>query len=182
MTVFLWLHGPGHHDFSVQSFSRFSVPPCRHVTRRPCHRTSIPPCHLPHNPTEPPATNMPEQCRRDTWCATVPPPCHHRATVPPVAPLWHYCAPVPPPYRNDTSTYFCTPTHLAYFTTHLTAVNHTSVPPELSDAISPYGLLLIKSHDYFNGFSRKTMSFPINISQYCAIRKSKISHNEEVNR
>ena len=70
---------------------RATIPPC-HLPHRPivppaipshrgtCH--TVPPSHLPHRPTEPPstpshrptvppATIMPQPCRRDIWCATV---------------------------------------------------------------------------------------------------------------
>ena len=71
---------------TVSSFHRFSVPLCRHVIKRPCNWATITPCHLPHHPTVPPATNMPQPCRRETWYDTVTPP-WHRAT---------WCAIVPP--------------------------------------------------------------------------------------
>lgn len=73
-------------------------------------RARFPPCHLPHRFTVPFKTNMPIPCLVDTWCATVTLPCHRVAA-----------------YRNVTLAYFCSFTHLAYFTTHLTVVYHTSV-------------------------------------------------------
>ena len=119
---------------AVRPFHCPSVFPCCHVIRSLCHRATITPCHLPHHPTVPPATNMPQPCCHETWCDTVTPPCHRAtsvqpgtqpyhcatwcATVPPGRPPCHRAA-VPPPYRHDTSAYLCTPTHL-------TAVNHTS--------------------------------------------------------
>ena len=92
-------------------------------------------------------------------------------------PQWRPAA-VPPPFRHDTSAYICTLTHSAYFTL-LTFFNHTYLPPNTVWRNSAILSLAKISHDYFNGFSRRSMGFPINISQYSAIRKSKISH--EVN-
>ena len=150
---------------TVRPIHRSFVSPCRHVTRRSYHRATIPPCHLLHRPIVPPATTMPPPCHCATWCATVTPRCHHAA--------------VPPPYRHDTWAYLSKPTHQAYFTT--------------SNGCKSYLLTFWHWHnftiwpvaknslDYFYGCSRRTMGFPINISQYCAIRKSKITDNEEMN-
>ena len=104
----------------------------------PSHRATwdtVQPCHMPHRPIE--------QLSTLSKRPTVPP--FHRLTVPPshrstcnyhaatVSP-WHlvrHCGSVPPSYRHvtfDTSAYLRTPTHLSYFSTHLTFGNNTSVP------------------------------------------------------
>ena len=145
---------------SVTSRNQETVPPSHHLTlppATPSHRTT---CH------QHAATVLPWHLVRccDTWCAAVTPgapPCHRTA--------------VPAPYRHDTSTYIRTFTHLAYFTTHLTAVNHNSVHPDTVWRNLTIWYVAKNSHDYFTGFSRRTIRFPINISQYCAIGKSKIS-------
>ena len=86
-----------------------TVSPFCHVTSRPCHQIIILFCHLPHratcyqhaatvstchlvlhrNTTVPPATNMPQPCRRVTWCSPVPPPCHWVTLFATVAPVFH---------------------------------------------------------------------------------------------
>ena len=121
VTVCSWLHVPGYRQFTVPPFYR-------HVTMNPCHR--------PHRPTVPHASNMRQLCRRATWCATVTPQCHlttRCATEPPPCHLATWCATetppchsaaLQPPYRQNKSAYFHTPTHL-------TAVNHTSVPLDI---------------------------------------------------
>ena len=196
-----YLHGSMHLVTTTSPCHHFTVPPCRHVIRRPCHRATITPCHLPHHPTVPPATNMPQPCRRETWCASVTPPCHRGtwcatwcSTVTPPCHLVHHREPTVPPFHLEANraTWCATvqPCRRRTDTTH----RHTSVHPStwqrsiippylliLSDGISPYGLLLKIAMTTLLCFRRKTIKFHINISQYCAIRKSKISHNEEVN-
>ena len=95
------LHGSMHlvTTTTVPLFHCPSVPPCRHVIRRPCHRVTITPCHLSHHSIDPPATNMPQPCYRETWCDTVTPLCHRATSVQPNAPPYHsatWCATVPP--------------------------------------------------------------------------------------
>ena len=163
-------HGSMHlvTTTTVPPFHCPSVPPCRHVIRRPCHRATITPCHLPHHSTVPPATNMPQPCCRETWSDTVTPPCHRATSVPPGAPPYHratWCATVPPgpllchrpavppPYRRQIGIPM-----------------YTDAPDScqsyllvLSDAISPYGLLLKIAMTTLLCFRRRTMEFPINI-------------------
>ena len=128
------LHGFMHLVTTTSPCNPFAVPPCRRIIRRPCHRATITPCYLPHHPTVPPATNMPQLCRRETWCATVTPsihratwcatwcdtvktPCHlvhHRETTVPLFHLVHHhstwCATVSPSCRRtDTSAYSVQP-------------------------------------------------------------------------
>ena len=131
---------------------RATIPPSlRAVTNRPCHRDIILPCHLPHratcyqhaatvspchlarhrNTTVPPATNMPQPCRRVTWCAPVPSPRHHRATtVPPSYLLRHRGTTVPPCHlvcHRDTTVPPC----------HLVHHHDTAVPPCRRAAAGP---------------------------------------------
>ena len=170
-----WHHAPGHIHFTVPPFHSPIVSSCRHVTRRPCHWATIPPCHLPHRPTVPPATPS----HRGT-CHTVS-PCHlpHPPTEPPATPShrptchhhaatvspWHLVRhrdSVPSSYRHvtfDTSAYRRTPTHLAYFTTHLTFVNNTSVPSDTVCFFFTLWSVAKHSHDLFNGFFRRSMGF-----------------------
>ena len=145
---------------------------------------------------------MPATCRNRVAVPPGVPPWHHRVTLPPGAPPRHHSATVPSgaptrhhpasvphgarsrhyratvlaPYRHDTSTYLRTvTTHIAYFTTHLTAVNHTSVPSDIVWRNFTILIVAKNSQDYCNGIFRRTICIAIIISQYYAIRKSKIN-------
>ena len=104
------------------------VPPKHHRATCHQHAATVSPCYL-WRPVPPPchhrATTVPPPCHQVTCCATVPPPCRratwcaaettscHRATwctttTPPC-----HCTVGLPPYRQDTSAYLRTPTHLA---------------------------------------------------------------------
>ena len=98
-----------------------SLPPCRHVIRRPSHHHTLSP-----------ATNMPQPYCRETWCDTVTPACHQRAT---------WCTTVPPCHLVRRAA--------ALMTRQIGIPMYTHAPDSchsylliLSDAISPYGLLL----------------------------------------
>ena len=123
MTVCPLLHVPGYRHFfcaTILPSLRAVMVPGDRATKLSFHLAT---CH-----TVPPATNMPQPCRRTTWCATETPPCHliptcrnrvavlpnappcHRvtwfATVPPGEPPRHYSATVPPvePPRHHSAT------------------------------------------------------------------------------
>ena len=163
------LHGSMHlvTTTTVPPFYCFSVPPCRHVIKRPCQRATITPCHLPHHSTVPPATNMPQPCYRETWVDTVPPPWHQRTTwcitVSPCHLVRHratWSATMPPCLRAAVLP-----------TRHIGIPMYTHAPDccqsyllILSDAISPYGLLLKLSMTTLLCSRKRTMEFPINIS------------------
>ena len=90
---------------TVRQIHRPFVSPCRHVTRKPCHRATISPCHFLLRPTVPPATTMPQPCRRDTWCASLTHPYHRAtwdATMPPCHMVRHSDTTVPPCRRAAT--------------------------------------------------------------------------------
>ena len=174
-------------------------PPCHRVTWYTtvallCHRstwcaTEILQCHLSTwCATETPpffsatwcAIKTP-QCHPARWCANETPPCLRSTCCAIEAPPWHRAA-GPPPYRHPTSSYLRTPTHIAYFTTHLTAVNHTTVPSDIVSRNFTIWPVAKNSRDYCNGNCRRTISFPIIISQYYALHKSKINHNNLANK
>ena len=90
------------------------TPPCpyRAITvPPPCHRvtwcaTKAPPCHrATWSATES------VQCHRATWCATETLQCYHATWWPTTTSPCHRAV-GPPPYRQDTSAYLRTPTHL----------------------------------------------------------------------
>ena len=169
VTVSLMLHAPGHHHFTVAPIHRHSVPPCRHVTRRPSHRAIIPPCHFP-----------PTYCNR---FAVTPGalPCHHCATVQPGAPPWHLSFTVPPFRRSTDTTHRHTSVHPRTWHTSRRTWQMSIIPPDTVWRNFTIWSVAKIAMTTLMGFFRKTMGFPINVSQYCAIRKSTISHNEEVN-
>ena len=89
---------------------------------------------LPAKSIRPPTWNTHVFVTQYTWHSIEPSHCatwHLRAATVPhwhLPPLHRHRAAVPRPYLHDTSVYFRTPTHLAYFTMHLTPVNHISIP------------------------------------------------------
>ena len=156
------LHGSIHLVTTTSpcnfSFSlHVSVPTRNQEIVPPSHHHTLP-TGTPSHPTVPPATHMPQPCRCVIWCATqcttMKQPYHcvtWCATVPPGAPPYHLVRhrttwsatvpPGPPPWRRAA----------AVPTRHIGIPPYTHAPDScqsylylqtLSDAISPYGLLL----------------------------------------
>ena len=144
---------PMHRAIIPPSF-RVSVPSRDQKTVLPSDHSIYPRCHLVRHfanrfaimPTSAPPCHLPPTRRNRVSVTPGAPPWHHRSTMSSAAPLWHlvrHHVTVPtclrratvPPYRHitfDISIYLRTPTHLAYFTTHLRPVNYTSVPPDIA--------------------------------------------------
>ena len=169
MASFTW--SPPLHRATILQSLRASVTSRNQKTVSPSQHPSLPPATPSHRTTchQHAASVLPWHLVRccDTWCAAVTPG----------TPAWHlvrHRATVPSCHRHidTTSAYLHTPTHLEYFTTHLTAVNHNSVHPDTVWRNLTIWYVAKNSHDYLTGFSRRTKEFPLNISQYCAICKS----------
>ena len=100
------------------------------------------------------------------------PPCRHRASVPPPCRL---VAAV-----STDKTHWHTSVHSR--TWHISPRTwHLSIIPLPRDTVCrnfTIWSVAKNSHDNFNKFTRRTIGFPLNMSQYCAIRKSTISHKE----
>ena len=98
-----------------------------------------------------------QPCRRR---ASVPPPCRLVAAVSTDKTHWH------------TSVHSRT-WHISPRTWHLSII---PLPRDTVCRNFTIWSVAKNSHDNFNKFTRRTIGFPLNMSQYCAIRKSTISH------
>ena len=187
-------HAPCHtiqhchqpHHLTVSPATKLPQP-CRSDSWCAAVIAGVPPLHLVR--------------RRDIWCATVTPggATWHLVRLRDTwfgdvtfgAPPWHlvrhpdtwcvFVAPNTPPLHHASFAAAGLLCYLAYFTTNLRAVNNIFVPHDTVSRNFTIQSIARNSHEDFNGFFKMSIGFPKYISQYCAIYKSKISHNNEVN-
>ena len=124
---------PLRNQETVASSHYLTLPPATSTYHSTWCATMTPPFHRATW-----CTTMTPPFHRATWCTTMTPPFHRATWCATVTPLFLFAA-VRHRRTDDTSAYIRTPTHLAYITLHLTAVNHTYWH---SDAVSQFVLLV----------------------------------------